>query len=128
MKRIMTALLLVALCGCDNTDAWELELRVPADTTPERLMEIRHLLEDNGYKRFKICSVDTIDSGRAVFIHATAKDERRDDRARHVAELFRPTFPHWRWYPHDWSVATAGVFTVRMESVLEDCEESEVKK
>ena len=84
--------------------------------------------ESPEYKRFKIYSVDTIDSGRAVFIHATAKDERRDDRARHVAELFRPTFPHWRWYPHDWSVATAGVFTVRMGSVLEDCEESEVEK
>ena len=128
MKRIMTALLLVALCGCDNPDTWELKLKVPADTTPERLMEIRHLLEDNGYKRFKIYSVDTIDSGRAVFIHATAKDERRNDRARHVEELGRPKFPNWRWYPCDWSVATAGVFTVRMGSVLEDCEESEVEK
>lgn len=125
MKRIMTALLLVALCGCDNPETWELCQEVPADTTPERLMEIRQLLTDNGYKRFKIY---TVDYGRAIIIHATTKDERRNDRARHVAELGRPTFPHWRWGPCEWSVATAGVFTVRMGRVLEDCEESEVEK
>lgn len=124
MKRILIATLLFALCGCDNPDAWEFCQQVPADTTPERLMEIRQLLTDNGYKRFKIY---TIDYGRAIIIHATAKDERREDRAQHVAGLGVPTM-HTHWYSYDWSVATAGVFTVRMERVLDDCEESEVAK
>lgn len=72
MKRIAIAFLLLAMCGCsDNPDSWEYCHQMPANTTPERLMEIRHLLEDNGYRRFKIY---TVDWGRAIVIYATATE------------------------------------------------------
>ena len=124
MKRIAIAFLLLAMCGCDIPDAWEFVLQVPADTSPERLMEIRNLLEDNGYRRFKIC---TVDLGRAVIIYATMKERECDERARHIAELGKPkTWSHWCEYALP--VITADVFAVSTENPLEDIKNGGVAK
>lgn len=63
---------LFAFCGCsDHPDRWEFCVYAPKDTTPERLMEIEHLLSSNGYKRVRI---SVIDWGREVMIQATKKE------------------------------------------------------
>jgi len=125
MKRIAIAFLLLALCGCsDNPDTWEYCQQIPANTTPERLMEIRHLLEDNGYRRFKIY---TVDWGRAVVIHATTKEKEEEERTRHIAELGRPRF--WGgWWETPMHVITCGVFAVSTGNILDECKDSEAKE
>lgn len=70
MKWLVIAL--VALCGCsDHPDGWEFCVYAPKDVTPERLMEIEHLMFSNGYKRVRI---SVIDFGREVVIQATKKE------------------------------------------------------
>ena len=65
---------LLLLGGCDIVDSWEYQTREPPDTSQERLMEIRELLKNNGYKRIRIIRSDY---WNAICIYATASE--RDD-------------------------------------------------
>ncbi len=93
----LLACVLLALCGCaDNPDSWEFIVSVPGNTSIERIMEMREHLRANGYKRFKI---HTVDFGRAIIIHATEKGaERRDNQVRTVEGCGNS---HWRIEFHD---------------------------
>lgn len=61
----------LAICGCDHPDRWEFCSRVPDNTTPRELLDIKYLLMSNGYKRVYIRPVAF---ERHILIRATQKE------------------------------------------------------